>query len=192
MEIQLNRQLKVARMEIDGLKKCVDQESGFSEKQSVEITRLGGEISSLNSEKDMLTKELQDLKSAPPPAASFPATYPPPVGAGVPPGPPYGSLISSQVQMLGHFSPNIPPYRMSATQAAYAGPGGQAQSYGSPQHPPPPPAHQYQGSPQAQQVAINLFQPPVGLRPESPLAQGSNGLSQAVVFTLVTTLAPST
>ncbi len=77
-------------------------------------------------------------------------------------------------------------------QAAFAGPGGQTLGYGSPQHPPPPPAHQYHGSPQPQQVAINLFRPSVGLRPESPLAQGSDALSQAVVSTLVTTLAPST
>ncbi len=70
MEVQLNGQLKVAAMEIDGLKKRVAQEFGFSKKQSGEITRLSGEISRLNSEKDMLAKELQDLKSARQPAAA--------------------------------------------------------------------------------------------------------------------------
>ncbi len=127
MEVQLNGQLKVAEMEIDGLNKRVAQECGFSERQSGEITRLTGEVSRLNAEKDALTKELQDLKSAPPPAAAPLATYPPPVGTGVPRGPPYGSPILSQVQMLGHFSPNVPPYGMAAAQAGYAVPSGQAQ-----------------------------------------------------------------
>ncbi len=118
MEVQLNGQLKVAGMEIDGLKKRVEQESGFSEKQSGDITRLGGEILRFNSEKDTLTKELQDLKSAPPPAAMPSATYPPPVGTGVPPGSPYGSSLPSHAQMLGQYSPNVPPYGMAATQVA--------------------------------------------------------------------------
>ncbi len=157
-----------------------------------EITRLSGEVSRLQSDKDKLLEELQGIKYATPPTATTQAAYPPLVGSGVPPGPPYETPISSQAQMLGHFSPNIPPYGMAAAPAAYAGPIGQAQSYGSPQHPPPPPAHQYQGSPQPQQVPMNLFRTPVGLRPESPLAQGSNFLSQAVVFTPVTKLAPST
>ncbi len=190
MEVQLNGQLKVAGMEINGLNKRVEQESGFSARQSGEITHLDGEVSRLNAEKDVLTKELQDLKSAPPPAAVPPATYPPPVGTGVPPGSPYGSSLPSHAQMLGQYSPNIPPYGMVATQVAYAGPSGQAPSYGSPQHPPPLPAHQFQGSPQ--KVAMNLLRPLGGLRPESPFAPGSNVPSQAVVSTPVTTSAPST
>ncbi len=132
MEVQLNGQLKVAAMEIDRLNKWVAPESGFSEKQSGEITRLSGEVTRLNAEKDALTKELQDLKSAPPPAAAPSATYPPPVGTGVPPGSPYGSSLPSQGQMLGQYSPNVPPYGMAAIQVAYASPGGQAQRYGLP------------------------------------------------------------
>ncbi len=81
---------------------------------------------------------------------------------------------------------------MAATQVAYAGPGGQAQGYGLPQQPLALPAHQFQGSPQAQQVAMNLFRSTVGLRQESPLAQDGDALSHAVVSTLVTKSAPST
>ncbi len=114
MEVQLNGQLKVGRVEIGGLEKWGVQESGFSKKQSGEITRLTGEVSRLNAEKDALDNKLQDLKSAPPPAATTPATYPPPVGTSVPPVPPYGSPISSQAQMLGHFSPNVPPHATCA------------------------------------------------------------------------------
>ena len=92
--------------------------------------------------------------------------------------------------MLGHFSPNVPLYGMAAAQVA--GPSGQAQSYGSPQHLPPPPAHQYQGSPQPHQVSMNLFRPPIGLRQESPLAPDSNVSSHAIVSIPVTTSAPPT
>ena len=114
------------------------------------------------------------------------------MGAGVPPGTPYGSPGLSQAQMLGHFSPNIPPYGMAAAQAAYAGPGGQAQGYGSPQQPPQPPMHQFQGSLQLQHVAMNLFRPPVEQQQESPLAQSSDASSQAIVSPPVTTSASST
>ncbi len=175
-----------------GLRRRVAQESGFSEKQSREITRLSGEVTRLTAEKDAFTKELQDLKNDPPPTTAPPATYPPPAGTGVPPGSLYESALQSHVQMLGQYSPNITPFGLAATQVAYAGPGGQAQRYGSPQHPPPPHVHQFQGSPQAQQVAMKLFRPTVGLRQESPLALSSDAASQAVVFTPVTTSAPST
>ncbi len=106
-------------------------------------------------------EELQGIKNAPPPIAATQATYPPPVGSGVPPGTLYGSPVRSQAQMLGHFSPSVPPYGVAAAQAAYVGPSGQALSYGSPQHPPPPPAHQYQGYTQPQHVVMNLFRAPV-------------------------------
>ncbi len=119
-------------------------ESEFSGKRAEEIDRLGEEIKRLNSEKDRLISEkdklaaeLQRLKDAPQPATTTQATYPPPVGSGVPPGTLYGSPGLSQVQKLGHFSPNVPPYGLAATQAAYAGSGGQAQGFGSPQQQPP-------------------------------------------------------
>ena len=114
------------------------------------------------------------------------------MGAGVPQGTPYGSPGLPQGQMLGHFSPNIQPYGMAAAQAAYAGPGGQAQGYGSPQQPPQLPAHQFQGSPQPQHMAMNLFRLPVEQQQESPLAQSSDAPSQAVVSPPVTTSASST
>ena len=120
------------------------------------------------------------------------ATYFPPVGFVVPPGMPYGSPGLSQAHMLGHFSPNVPPYGLAAEQAAYAGPGGQAQGFGSPQQQLPLPAHQFQGSPQAQQVAMNLFRSTVGQQQESPLAQDSDASSQAVVSIPVKMSAPST
>ncbi len=50
-EVQLNIQLKVARMEIDGLKKWVEMQSDFSDKRAAEITRLGGEVTRLQSKK---------------------------------------------------------------------------------------------------------------------------------------------
>ncbi len=178
-------------------------EADFSQKRAAEIDRLGREIQRLNSDRDGLAsakdkleaelKQLKDqLKNASQPATGTEATYQPPAGAGVPPGTPYGSPIPSHAQMIGHFSPNIPPYGMAAAQAAYAGPGGQAQSYGSPQQLPQPPMHQFQGSPQLQHVAMNLFRPPVEQQQESPLAQGTEAQSQAVVSTLVTTSASST
>ena len=173
MEVQLNGHLKLAEIERDGLKKRVALESEFSEKRGGEITRLSGEISRLNSEKDKLMEELQGIKNAPPPAAATQASYSAVVGSGVKAGALYGSPISSQVQKLGHFSPNVSPYGMAAAQAGSAGTSGQAHSYGSPQHLPPPPAHQYQGSLQPHQVSMNLFRAPVGLQPESPLVQGS-------------------
>ncbi len=180
---QLKGQLKVGQMEMEALRKQLAMESEFSGKRAAEIDHLGEEIKQLNSENDELTSErdklmaeLQSIKNAPPPAAAPPATYPPAVGTGVPPGSQYGSSLPSHAQMLGQYSPNIPPYGLAATQVAYAAPGGQAQSYGSPQHLPPPPAHQYQGS--LQQVAMNLLWPLGGLRPESPMAPSSNVLSQ--------------
>ncbi len=187
---QLEGQLKVGQMEMTGLRNQLKMEADFSGKRGTEIERLGEEIKQLNSkkdwlraEKDKLKAELKQLKDASQPATGAQATYPPPVGTGVPPGTPYGSPGLSQVHMLGHFSPNIPPYGMAAAQAAYAGPGGQAQGYGSPQQQPPPPGLQYQGSSQAQQVAMNLFRPSVELRQESSLAQSSDAPSQAVVST---------
>ena len=138
-------------------------------------------------------KQLKDqLKDASQPATMTQATYQPPMSTGVPPGTPYGSPGLSQAQMLGHFSPNIPLYGMAAAQAAYAGSGGQAQGYGSPQQPPQPPMHQFQGSPQLQHVAMNLFRPPVVQQQESPLAPSTEAQSQAVVPSPVTTSAPST
>ncbi len=59
-------------------------------------------------------EELKGLKNAPPPAAATQATYTPVVGSGVPTGAPYGSPVLSQAQMLGHFSPSVPPYGMAA------------------------------------------------------------------------------
>ncbi len=154
-----------------------------------DIKWLNSERDGLKSKKDKLEAELKQLKDASQPATVAKTTYPPPVGSGVSPGSPFGSALPSHAQMLGHYSPNIPPYGLAATPVAYAAPGGQAQSYGSPQQ---PPAHQFQGSPQAQQVAMNLFRVPVGLRPESPLASGSDTMSQAVVSAPVTTSAPPT
>ena len=190
-------------MEMKALQDQLGREADFSQKRAVEIDRLGREIQRLNSDRDGLVsakdkletelKQLKDqLKDASQPATVAQVTYQPPMGAGVPPGTPYGSLGLSQAQMLGHFIPNIPPYGMAAAQAAYAGLGGQAQGYGSPQQPPQPPMHQFQGSPQLQHVAMNLFRPPVEQQQESPLAPGTEAQSQAVVSTPVTTSAPST
>ncbi len=174
-------------------------EADFSGKRAAEIDRLGEEIKQLNSERDglkskkeKLEAELKQLKDASQPATVAQATYPPQVGSGVPPETPYGSPGLSQVQMLGHFSPNIPPYGMAAAQAAYAGPSGQALVYGSPQQQPQLPTHQFQGSPQLQHVAMNLFRPTVDQQQESPLAQSSDAASQAVVSTPATTSASST
>ncbi len=196
---QLEGQLKVGQMEMTMLKSQLQMEADFSGKRAAEIDRLGREIKRLNSErdglkseKDKLKAELKQLEDASQSATVTQATYPPPAGTGVPPGTPYGSPLPSHAQMLGHFSPNIPPYGMAAAQAAYAGPGGQVQGYGSPQQPPQPPAHQFQGSPQLQHVAMNLFRPPAEQQQESPLAQSSDVPSQAVVSPLVTTSAPPT
>ena len=196
---QLESQLKVGQMEMTVLKSQLQMEADFSRKRAAEIDRLGEEIKWLNSErdglkseKDKLEAELKQLKDASQSATVTQATYPPPVGTGVPPGTPYGSPGLSQAQMLGHFSPNLQPYGMAAAQAAYAGPGEQAQVYGSPQPQPPPPGHQFQGSPQLQHVAMNLFRPPVEQQQESPLAQSSDASSQAVASAPVTTSTPST
>ncbi len=191
--------LKVGQIETTALQNQLKMEADFSGKRGAEIECLGEEIKQLNSEKDglraekdRLETELRKLKDAPPPATVAQATYPPPVGTGVSPGTPYGSPGLSQAQMLGHFSPSIPSYGMAAAQAAYAGPGGQVQGYGSPQQPPQLPAHQFQGSPQLQHVAMNLFRPNVDQQQESPLAQSSDAPSQAVFSTPVTTSASST
>ncbi len=165
-------------------------ESDFSKKQISEVDHLGNEVKQLQSQKDELKDELKRLKSTTPPVAVAQANYPPVVGTGVPPGTPYGSPIPSQ--MLGQFSPSVTPYGMGASQAAFADLGGQAPSNGLPQQPQPPPAHQYQGSPQQQQVAMALFRSLAIPQPGSPMAQGNSALSQAVVSTLVTTSAPST
>ncbi len=178
-------------------------EAEFSTARATEINRLSGEIQRLDSEQDGLRSEkdklkaelnqLKDqLKNASQPATATQATYQPPVGTGVPTGIQYGSPLPSHAQMLGHFSPNISPYGVAAAQAAYAGQGGQAQVYGSPQQPPQPPMHQFQGSPQLQHVAMNLFRPPVEQQQESPLAQSSDASSQAVVSDPATTSASST
>ncbi len=193
---QLEGQLKVGQMEITMLKSQLQMEADFSGKRATEIDCLGEEIKRLNSErdwlkseKDKLEAELKQLKHAPQSATITQATYPPPVGTGVPPGTPYGSPgLLSQVQMLGHFTPNLQPYGV----AAYAGPGGQVQVYGSPEPQPPPPGHQFQGSPQLQHVAINLFRTPVDQQQESPLAQSADVPSQAIVSAPVTTSTPST
>ncbi len=174
-------------------------EADFSGKTpAVEINRLGEEIKQLVSEreelrsnKDKLEAEVQRLKDASQPTPTSQATYPLPAGSGVPPGSTYGATLPSHAQMLGQYSPNFQPYGMAATQVAYAGPGGQAQSYGLPQQPSIL-AHQFQGSPQAQQVAMNLFRPAVGQQQIFPLAQGSDVSSQAIISTPVTTSAPST
>ena len=196
---ELEGRLKVGQMEVTALQGQLKMESDFSGRRAAEIDRLGKEIKrltsekdGLRSEKDKLEAELKELKSAPQSANIPQAAYPPPMGSGAPPGSPYGLALLSHAQMLGHYSPNIPPYGLAATQAAYAGPGGQAQSYGSPQQPPQPPMHQFQGSPQLQHVAMNLFRPPVEQQQESPLAPGTEAQSQAVVSTPVTTSAPST
>ena len=200
---QLEGRLKVGQMEMKALQDQLEREADFSQKRAAEIDRLGTEIQRLNSDRDGLAsvkdkvetelKQLKDqLKHASQPATVTQATYQPPMSAGVPPGTPYGSSGLSQAQMLGHFSPNIPPYGMAAVQAAYAGPGGQAQGYGSPQQPPQPPMHKFQGSPQLQHVAMNLFRPPVEQQQESPLAPSTEAQSQAIVPSPVTTSAPST
>ncbi len=199
---KLEGQLKVGRLEIEVLQGRVKLEGEFSGARANEITRLSGEIQRLGSERDGLRsekdkleaelKQLKDqLKNASQPATATQATYQPPVGTGVPTGTPYGSPLPSHAQMIGHFSPNIPPYGVAAAQAAYAGQGGQAQVYGSPQQPPQPPLHQFQGSPQLQHVAMNLFRPSVEQQQESPLAQGSDASSQAVVSDPATTSASS-
>ena len=200
---QLEGRLKVGQMEMKVLQDQLAMESDFSKKRAAEIDRLSEEIKRLTSDKDGLKsekdklqtelKQLKDqLKDASQSVTAAQATYQPPMGAGVPPGTPYGSPGLSQAQMFGHFSPNIQPYGMAAAQAAYAGQGGQAQGYGSPQQPPQPPMHQFQGSPQLQHMTMNLFRPPVEQQQESPLAQSSDATSQAVVSSPVTTSAPST
>ncbi len=134
---QLEGQLKVGQMEMTALQNQLKMEANFSGKRGAEIERLGEEIKRLNSErnglkseKDKVEAELKQLKDASQSATVSQATYPPPMGIGVPAGTPYGSPLPSHAQMLGHFSPNVPPYVMAAAQAAYAGPGGQAQVYG--------------------------------------------------------------
>ncbi len=200
---QLEGRLKVGQMEMKVLQDQLAMESDFSKKRAAEIDRLSKEIKQLASDKDGLKsekdkletelKQLKDqLKDASQSVTIVQATYQLPMGAGVPPGTPYGSPGLSQAQMLGHFSPNIPPYGMAAAQAVYAGAGGQAQGYGSPQHLPQPPMHQFQGSPQMQHVAMNLFRPPVEQQQESPLAPGNEAQSPAVVPPLVTTSASPT
>ena len=199
---QLEGRLKVGQMEMKVLQDQLTMESDFSKKRAAEIERLGEEIKrlasdkdGLKSEKDKLEAELKqlkdELKDASRAAAATQATHQPPMGVGAPPGTPYGSPLPSHVQMLGSFGSSLSPYGMAAAQAAYAGPGGQAQGYGSPQQPPQPPMHQFQGSPQLQHVAMNLFRPPVEQQ-ESPLAPSTEAQGQAVVPSPVTTSAPST
>ncbi len=179
-------------MEIEGLQKRDKMESDFFEKEVSEVNRLGNEVKRLQSEKDELNEELKSLKNAPSPAATTQATYPPAAGTGASPGTPYGSLLLSHAQKLGQYSPSVTPYGMAAVQAAFAGLGGQALSYGSPQQLPPPPTHQYQGSPQQQQVAMALFQSPAIPQLGSPMAKGNSALSQVDVSTPVTTSASPT
>ncbi len=199
----LEGQLKVGQMEMKVLQERLNLEAEFSTARAGEIIRLSGEIQwlsaerdGLKSEKDKLEAELKQLKdqlkNASQPATATQATHQPPMGASVPPGTPYGSPGLSQVQMFGHFSPSLQPYGMAAAQAAYAGQGGQAQGYGSPQQPPQPSMHQFQGSPQLQHATMNLFLPPAEQQQESPLAPSSDASSQAVVSSPVTTSAPST
>ncbi len=183
----LEGRFRLADLGIAGLHKQVKMESDFSQKQVSEVDRLGNEVKRLQPGKDQLHSELKGIKNAQPPMAVTQATYPPVVGTGVPPGKQYVSPLQSHAQMLGQYSPSVVQYRMAAPQAALSGQGGQALRYGSPQ---PPPAHQYQGSLQ-QQANMALFRPPVGLQEESPMAQGSEVLSQAIVSPPVTMLAPS-
>ncbi len=199
---QLEGRLRVGQVEMKVLQDQLTMESDFSKKRAAEIERLGEEIKQLTSdkdglksEKDKLEAELRqhkdELKDASRSATATQATYQPPVGTGVPTGTPYGSPLPSHAQMLAHFNPNIPLYGMAAAQAAYAGPGGQAQGF-SPHQPPHPPMHQFQGSPQLQHATMNLIRLPVEQQQESPLAPGSDASSQDVVSPPVTTSAPST
>ncbi len=121
------RQLKVAAMEKEALHNQNEMEAGFSKKGATEIDRLGREITRLTSEKDELKSkkdklmvELQDIKNASPPATATQATYPPPVGSGVPPGMQYRSPLPSHAQMLGQYSPSVAPLGMAASQCGVA------------------------------------------------------------------------
>ncbi len=122
---ELEGRLKVRQMEMSVLQSQLKMESEFSGKRATEIDCLGEEIKRLTSEKDgfrserdKLETELKQLKDASHSATVPQTTYPPPVGTGVPPGMPYGSLGLSQAHMLGHFTP------LATVECALLGPAG--------------------------------------------------------------------
>ncbi len=179
--------LQLADLEIARLRKQVQWEANFSQRQVSEVDRLGQEVKQLQSEIDQLWGELKCIKDAQTPMALPQATYPLAPGTGVSPGQQYGSPVPSNAAIFGQFSPNLMQYGIAARQAASHSQVGQALSYG---YPPLQLTHQYQGSLQ-QQGGIAMFRPSAGLQQGPSVAQGTEAQSPAVVTPPTTTSASS-
>lgn len=142
---------------------------------------LDHEIKRVRTKNEQLWVKITSLRSAQSPLSMTQATYSPVTGTGVPPRAQYMSPVPSSVPLPGHYSPNVVPHGMAASQAASSGQNGHMPVYGYVE---PLPDHQYHGSAQ-QAGGMALFWPPNVMQLGPPLAQGTDIQSQPVVTTTV-------